>query len=250
MKVVSFVPSLTETLLECGVDVVGRTRYCIHPAEKVANIPIVGGTKNADWSKVYELNVDLVLFDREENTEEMAEDCTLPYFATHVIDLASLGSELQRLGEKLSNKKLIEVAKRATVLAAAKPLTTLPNTNLPHIKKWNIESLKSADNILYLIWRNPWMGVGRNTFIGDVLAKLGLTLPTFDDRYPVLELRDYKKSKTLLLFSSEPYPFQKYEDELVKLGYPSALVDGENFSWFGIRSIRFLENFIVNSHSL
>ncbi|MEK6553965.1 MAG: hypothetical protein AABZ31_01895, partial [Bdellovibrionota bacterium] len=79
---------------------------------------------------------------------------------------------------------------------------------------------------------------------------LGLILPTFEVKYPVLELNDYKKSKTLILFSSEPYPFLKYEEELKKLGYPSVLVDGENFSWFGIRSIRFLENFIVNSHSL
>ncbi len=249
MKIVSFVPSLTETLLECGAQVVGRTRYCIHPANQIADIPVVGGTKQADWSKVYELDVDLVLFDREENTEEMAEECTLPYHATHVTDLASLAKDLKILGQKLSNQKLIELSERAKKLADTKPLATLPASKVPQIKGWSLEG-HTPTNILYMIWRNPWMGVGRDTFIGDVLAKLGLILPTFEVKYPVLELNDYKKSKTLILFSSEPYPFLKYEEELKKLGYPSVLVDGENFSWFGIRSIRFLENFIVNSHSL
>ena len=73
MRVVSLVPSLTETLLECGVEVVGRTRFCIHPADKVADIPAVGGTKEVNWQRCLALEPDLVVMDKEENTLEMAQ---------------------------------------------------------------------------------------------------------------------------------------------------------------------------------
>ena len=90
MRIVSMVPSWTETLLKAGVNVVGRTRYCIHPPKLITNIPIVGGTKDVSWDLVEDLKPDLVLLDQEENPLEMAEECPVPYFATHVNSIESL----------------------------------------------------------------------------------------------------------------------------------------------------------------
>ena len=93
LRVISMVPSWTETLLYAGIQVVGRTRYCIHPADKVAQIPIVGGTKDIKWDLVQDLQADLVLLDREENPLEMAESSPIPFLATHVSSLRELARE-------------------------------------------------------------------------------------------------------------------------------------------------------------
>lgn len=232
MKVVSFVPSLTETLIECGVDVVGRTRYCIHPTS-AKEIPVVGGTKNANWSKVYELNCDLVLFDREENTAEMAEECQLPYYATHVSDIKSLARELMTLGERLKNSALIKLARRAEAVDALTPPS----------------SPGSEKKVVYMIWKNPWMAVGPKTFIADVLAKTGREIFPFEEKYPVVHLDDLKDKNIEVYFSSEPYPFLREQEQLSHLGFTHRFVDGEHFSWFGIRSLRYLES-ILKAQSL
>lgn len=239
MRIVSFVPSFTETFLEAGVEVVGRTRFCIHPPEAQA-IPIVGGTKDGDWEKVRGLKPDLVIFDREENTREMAQACGVPFLSTHVTSMPSLAAELRTLSGALANRALDQYAERAEALLQApfikKPLGS-PLTNLP----------EDVDRILYLIWRNPWMAVSSETFIGSVCGLSGFPLPQFADRYPKIKLEDFSKEKTLLLLSSEPFPFHRYVEEIKSLGFPAILVNGENFSWFGIRSIRYLESLVSPS---
>ena len=236
LRVICFIPSLTETLIECDVHVIGRTRFCIHPEEKVKGIPIVGGTKDADWDKIADLQPDLVIFDREENTLEMAEACNYPFFDSHITSLETLASELARLGKKLSNKKLFELSQR-TLALLKRPRKKVPLPTLKVIKSVAHET----DQFLYLIWRNPWMAVSRKTFIGSVCEFLGNPLPEFETRYPQIDLNKYDPNMTTLLFSSEPYPFHKHEDKIRELPFPSALVNGESYSWFGIRAIRFLE---------
>lgn len=246
MKVVSFVPSLTETLIEAGIDVVGRTRFCIHP-ESARSIPIVGGTKDANWDKVRALKPDLLIFDREENTLEMARECSLPYLSTHVTSLETLASELQTLSRTLSCPALQEYSFRVQKFCSPKGSniglrtdrtrllannTFEPLTNIP----------EEIEQVVYLIWKNPWMAVSRETFIGDVCLKINVWLETFDVKYPEISLEDYDPKTTLLLFSSEPFPFRKHVDAIRMLGFPAALVDGESMSWFGIRSLRFLES--------
>ncbi|WP_428610259.1 helical backbone metal receptor, partial [Sedimenticola sp.] len=75
MRVVSLIPSITESLIDCHVNLVGRSRFCIHPVPQVGHIPVVGGTKQVDWQAMACLAPDLVVLDREENTREMAESC-------------------------------------------------------------------------------------------------------------------------------------------------------------------------------
>lgn len=234
MRVVSLVPSLTETLIECGVNVVGRSRFCIHPAHVVRDIPIVGGTKHVDWNKVAPLHADVILMDREENTKEMAESSPLPVIATHVTSLDSLRDELFNLGRSLHSEKLGTLGREIEHLENKKVKLPVITSLIPPPQK--------IENILYMIWKNPWMAVSLDTFIGSVTAKMGHVLPDFDTKYPTIDLKTYDPKSTLLLFSSEPFPFEKHEAEILKLGFPSAIIDGENYSWFGVRSIRFLQN--------
>ncbi len=100
------VPSWTETLLECGVDVVGRTGYCIHPSDRVATIPVLGGTKDIDWNEVADTGADLILLDKEENTKEMADASPLPFHASHVENIDGLIVELKALATRLNNAPL------------------------------------------------------------------------------------------------------------------------------------------------
>ena len=118
MKIICLIPSLTETLLHCGLSVVGRTRYCVHPPAQVQSIPIVGGTKDVDWDLCQSLGADLVLMDREENTREMADKCPLPYVSTLITSLASCATELRRLSLLLRCPELERLATRTEVVAA------------------------------------------------------------------------------------------------------------------------------------
>lgn len=241
MRVVSMVPSWTETLLKANVNVVGRTRFCIHPPQKITNIPIVGGTKEVSWDLVMDLKPDVVLLDQEENPLEMAEECPVPYLATHVSSLDSLQKELSRLGEHFENPKLIELSVDCLDILEA-PAPRWDFARIPAFQEWVRPASKSYENVAYMIWKKPWMSVSRETYIGSVLEKLGAKVHSFPpgDKYPVVEIEEMQNS--FFLFSSEPFPFQKKVNELKALDLEGAIVDGESYSWFGVRSIEFLRH--------
>lgn len=241
MRIVSFIPSLTETLLACGAEVVGRTRYCVHPAGAVDGIPVVGGTKDADWGAVAALGPDLVVLDREENTRSMAAACPCPSLAVHITSVGEAGPELSRLAAAAGLPALEAVAGRWSRAAARPPrpgdLATLPGM----IAWWRPPG--AQPRVEYLIWRRPWMAVGRGTFIFSMLERMGLAdrLTPHLEKYPRIELEELDPAGTVLLFSSEPYPFARGREELLALGFSCGLIDGESYSWYGIRSLRFLE---------
>lgn len=239
MRVVSMVPSWTETLLKAGVNVVGRTRFCIHPPQKITNIPIVGGTKEVSWELVMDLKPDLVLLDQEENPLEMAEECPVPYLATHVSSITALQKELERLGDHFKNANLIEWSAACLDVVEAPP-AQWNNQKIPGFQEWVKKPSKNYDEVTYLIWKKPWMSVSKETYIGSVLEKLGAKVTSFpaEEKYPVIEIEDHKNS--LFLFSSEPFPFHKKIQELQAADLEGAIVNGEAYSWFGIRSIEFL----------
>lgn len=246
MRVVCLVPSLTETLLHCGVDVVGRTRFCIHPTERVKAISIVGGTKGVDWEKISALAPDLVVFDKEENLKSMAEACSYPWHATHITSIGDIAENLFSLATVLQCEPLKQHADEWRQLASRPNLENIQWSNLPGQLK-GLKSQKPAahiDRIEYVIWRDPWMAVGANTFIGSVLSKVGFSdyLATHDEPYPVLAPLDLQRDDTFYLFSSEPYPFLKHIETLKAEAYQGAIVDGEFYSWFGVRSYRAIKN--------
>lgn len=242
MRVVSMVPSWTETLIEAGIEVVGRTRYCVHPADQVDRIPVVGGTKDIKWDLVEDLKPDLILLDQEENPREMADEAPIPFLATHVASIQDLRREFERLGDFFKNSFLIECAIRCEDLLR----------NRPPPGRWRERiggqsgigwPLKDNQKIIYMIWRKPWMAVTKETYIGSVLTYLGAELENFGESetpYPVVQIENH--SDCYFLFSSEPYPFEKKRAELEKMSLNGAFVDGENYSWFGVRGLRFLES--------
>jgi iron complex transport system substrate-binding protein len=243
-RVVSLVPSWTETLLFAGVDVVGRTRFCIHPEDLVKKIPIVGGTKNWTWEKIVEINPDLVLLDKEENPKFMSEQDTFKWHASHVQNISDMPDQIDQLSNLLSNPQLSELSQRWKTVLSAPKKTIQDFTQLPGILEWGIKPTQPIKQVLYLIWKDPWMAVSCDTFIGSVLDLFGLELPQFADKYPKINLDDFNPKETLILFSSEPYPFLKKKDEMGYLTFPYAFVDGESFSWFGLRALEFIEKSI------
>lgn len=232
IKVISLIPSLTETLLAADVEVVGRTRFCVHAPQ---NISVVGGTKDIDWLKVESLKPDVLIFDKEENPKVFADQSRFPWEAIHVESIATCAIELQRLSALLKAPKLNEFSQRYRQLRPKYvPLNTL--------QKWVSDVSIQTANIEYVIWKDPLMAVSQNTFIGDVLKYFGHRLTCYGVKYPTIEF----KADTTYLFSSEPYPFAKKLDWIREQNISAGLVDGEAFSWFGIRSLNFLEQHLVN----
>lgn len=244
LRVVCLVPSWTETLIEAGVSVVGRTRYCVHPAERVKNIAVVGGTKDVDWHKVAALAPDLVVFDREENTKAMADSCPYPWVATDVTSVQAMPAALEQLAEALNCDALLHMAERYHAVLAA-PVSRSAR-QLPLLSDADASERAVLDEErpwVYLIWRKPWMTVGRDTFIHSLFAHLDHTLITPGDRYPEVSKEWLAQYKPVLLCASEPYPFAgKLNAVKDELQLDALLIDGEPLCWYGIRSLRFLES--------
>ncbi len=238
MRVVSMVPSWTETLVEAGVEVVGRTRHCIHPAGRVESIPVVGGTKDWDWKRITDLRPDYLVLDQEENPRFMAEQSNIPFVATHVQAISDVGLSLRQLGNALGNAVLTGYAEKWEAVAS-QPY----GRDWRSLVEWGRRPSGEIHRFVYVIWRNPWMAVSRETYPGSLLAHCGMPPQFFPEKYPELDLDDYTdREGTLLLFASEPYPFRQRTTGLAELGFPYGFVDGEAFNWFGVRGLRFLES--------
>nr|WP_319390645.1 helical backbone metal receptor [uncultured Cohaesibacter sp.] len=244
MRVISLVPSWTETLLAADVAVVGRTRFCIHPAATVGAIPVVGGTKDWNWDKVLAVKPDLILLDREENARFMAEQGDVPSHVTHVSSLDDMTAALEGLADRLASDGLRAMAERMRALHGLCRQTWQPDQPLPALLDWGRRPTQPVSKILYLIWRKPWMAVSRQSFIGDSLARLGVEIETFEEKYPVIDLAAFDPETTLLLCASEPYPFLGRKRQMAALPFAHAFVDGERLSWYGIRSLEFLEQYL------
>ncbi len=228
-RIVSIVPSQTELLFDLGLDaeVVGRTKYCIHPADKVAGVPIVGGTKNVQISQVAALQPTLILANYEENTEADV-NALRRITPVHVTDIKTLPDALIMIREVggLVNRAAQADALARQIGASFAALRPVMGGESP--------------SVAYLIWRKPWMVAARDTFINAMLAEAGFQNAFASQvRYPVVTEADLQRAAPDLIFlSSEPYPFsQRHEPEL-KACCPEArvvLVDGELFSWYGSR---------------
>lgn len=249
MRVISLVPSWTETLLLSGVNVVGRTRFCIHPKNHVAPLQVVGGTKDLDWEKVKALKADLLILDQEENLPWMKEQSPIPTLVTHVTSIQDMPQQLEKLAQALpENAASLHTLAERWKAVIAKPHQQWNFQQIPgEIEK--IPGTKPAQNfekLVYVIWKNPWMAAAKNTFIGSMLTHLGAEkyFPEFEKKYPTFEMSDFDLQKTYFLFSSEPFPFAKKKSDLEKLGVQGGIIDGECYSWFGIRSLEFVEKVI------
>jgi len=222
-RIISLVPSQTEFLIDIGAPVFGRTKFCIHPYEKVNQIPVIGGTKNFRFEKIEELKPDLIIGNKEENYEEgiLRLEEKHPVWMSDIANLSESFDMMKSLGQITDREKPAE-----TVLTACREAID------------KVQGTKSG-KVIYLIWKNPWMVAGKETFLDHMLHFLGYENLIKADRYPELTLDEMKELQPDQLFlSSEPFPFQeKHLDELQEL-FPETdcqLVDGELFSWYGSR---------------
>lgn len=231
--IISLVPSLTELLfnLDLGDNVIGRTRFCVHPKEKVADIPIIGGTKNPRLDKIRELKPDLIIANKEENRQSDVEELER--------DFNVLITEISTIDEALF--AIHDIGYTCGVQIQAKNLIKKIQQEMDRVPD---EPIVSA---AYFIWRDPWMTVGNDTYIHSVMSHWNYE-NVFDDRvrYPTTTLHELSLKKPKIIFlSSEPYPFKEKHIKEVGDVCPSSnivLVNGEWFSWYGSRMLQSFKN--------
>jgi ABC-type Fe3+-hydroxamate transport system substrate-binding protein len=211
MRVVSLVPSATETLLEWDVEPVAVTRFCEQP-----RLPAVGGTKDPDLEAIISLRPDLVVMCVEENRREDAETLEARGLRVHPIDIDTVddvASELHLLADALEVRR---------------PLIEEP----AHLPPLGLTAFVP-------IWRRPWMTVGRSTYASSLLERIGVeTVPRDgEDRYPAVELTAaVAAGPDLVIAPDEPYPFgERHRDELNAVA-PVLFVDGKDLLWWGTRT--------------
>ncbi len=231
MRIISLVPSQTELLYDLGLDdeVVGITKFCIHPEHWFHNKIRVGGTKNIKIEIIHQLKPDLIIANKEENTKEQIEELRKHYHVW-ITDISTLADALQMIKEI---GELVGKYEEANLLAKnihgkfLELKTQLQNTSY---------KLRTA----YLIWQNPFMAAGGDTFINDMMNHCGFeNIFKEINRYPEITVEQLRKKNCELLFlSSEPFPFKQKHIEELTLQLPKTkilLADGEMFSWYGSR---------------
>lgn len=241
-RIVSLVPSLTEALFVLGLGerVVGVTDWCVHPAEAVAPLPKVGGTKNPDLDAILGLRPDLVIANREENRPrdvERLEAAGVPVWVTYPRTVAEGAALLRALADLGADAARVEAVvapvehalARATGAAAAEPVP-----------------------FFCPIWKRPWMAVGADTYAHDLLRVCGgrnVFADRADRRYPIVEIEDVVAARpAVILLPDEPYAFGERDVlELATLDVPAAhdgrihCIDGTLVSWYGPRIARAID---------
>jgi iron complex transport system substrate-binding protein len=235
MRLVSLCPSLTELVFDLGRgdDLVGRTKFCVHPVGRVERIESVGGTKNPKVARIVELAPDLVLMNEEENRREDAEALAAAGVRCHVSfprDVDDTARTVRDVGAVLGRPEEAERIASDIERRAARVR----------------ESARHAPAVryAYVIWRNPWMVAGGDTFVTAMLALPGgeNVFAEHPERYPTVTAEQLAAADPDAVFlSSEPFPFkEKHAEELAAAsGVPRArmhFVDGEYLTWHGSRT--------------
>jgi ABC-type Fe3+-hydroxamate transport system substrate-binding protein len=228
MRIISLVPSQTEWLYDIGLGhcLIGKTRFCVHPKKGLEQALIIGGTKKLHLQRIRELQPNLIIGNKEENEKAQIE-ALRSEFPVWMSDISTLDEAL------LMMRQTAEITGQSEVAAPLIERIASAFSNLPEKRK---------GSALYLIWREPWMGAGHQTYIHDMLHWAGYDNVLAQSRYPELSLDDIVNlSPEHILLSSEPYPFkEKHIAELQEI-LPLArivLVDGELFSWYGSRLLQ------------
>lgn len=226
-RIVSLVPSQTELLFDLDLEdkVVGITKFCIHPASWFKNKQRIGGTKNINFKAIEKLKPDLIIANKEENTQREIEKL-MNLYPVWVSDIGNLEDALRMIvdvGELTNTKKrAIEIAKNI---------------------KADFSGFESVINksAAYIIWNNPIMTINKTRFINDMLKRNGL-INVFAEKakeYPEISKDELiRANPEIILLSSEPFPFKEKHLQVFNEICPSAkviLVDGEFFSWYGSR---------------
>lgn len=237
-RIVSLVPSQTELLYALGLkdQIVGITHFCIHPKEKPSSVTKVGGTKKLNHAKIAALKPDLIIANKEENTQADVEKLAqnYPVWVSDINHLSEAPKLFRDIGE------LVQKTEEAEKLILAL------EQNIEGIK--NQFSHLSNKNTAYFIWNNPLMVCAQDTFVHSVLSHLGLeNVFAHQTRYPETNFTELRELQPrYILLSSEPYPFAEKHIQQFQQELPNSqviLVDGEIFSWYGIRLLQMKKYF-------
>jgi ABC-type Fe3+-hydroxamate transport system substrate-binding protein len=239
-RIVCLVPSITELVCDLGLadQLVGRPGFCIHPWETVRTIPKLGGTKDVKLDRIRELAPTHAILNIDENRRELADE--LAEFVPNIVVTHPLGP-----GDNLALYRLIGAIFDRD--AEAERLCAELERGLDELRG----RTHPAREVLYLIWRDPWMAISPDTYIARTLALVNWRSHPLspDDRYPEVELERYAGRVDHVLLSSEPYHFKEGHLAEVAAAVPGAevsLIDGEMTSWYGSRAIaglRYLDEF-------
>jgi len=231
-RIISLVPSQSELLWYLGVqnELAGITKFCIHPEEMFRSVTRVGGTKELKFDVIKKLQPDLIIANKEENEQEQIEELCkhYPVWISDIYNLENAFQMMLGVGD-ITNRKT-EVSQLVQVIKEKHAQFRMQNS------EFRIEG-----SIAYLIWKNPYMVAGGNTFIDHLLSECGFTnvFSNEKSRYPEVTTQMLIEKKPEFIFlSSEPYPFKEKHIEELKvhlLNSKIVLVDGEMFSWYGSR---------------
>lgn len=234
LRIVSLVPSQTELLYDLGLEeeVVGITKFCIHPQRWFKSKTRVGGTKKINMDTIQSLHPTLIIANKEENEKEQIEQLSLefPVWISDISNLSEALDMISRIGSLVGKSKEAEnIVHRISTQHAALSLR------------------KSEKRVLYLIWQNPILVAGRDTFIDDMIRACGFQNAVSTSRYPELSVDEIVSLNPEIIFlSSEPFPFKEKHLKAWKAVLPEAeikLVDGELFSWYGSRLLKSFDYF-------
>ena len=224
-RIISIVPSQSELLWDLGLkeELVGITKFCIHPQQMFDSIERVGGTKNLNIDKIRALKPDVIIGNKEENEQSQIIELQKE-FNVWMSDIFTLQDALQMIDG------IGALVNKSNETNRIKHQIQHSFLNLQQISKTG----------LYLIWNKPYMVAGRATFIGDMMQKIGIhNVLEQNSRYPELSLEEIKiLHPDIILLSSEPYPFKEEHIKELQNELPKSkviLVDGEFFSWYGSR---------------
>ncbi len=237
LRIVSVVPSQTELLYDLGLknQIVGLTKFCIEPQELETETQKwfelkskIGGTKNIDIEKVKSLNPHIIFANKEENDKDQIESLRKE-FIVYTSDIYDLKSSLEMIAH-VGQLTKTEFEAQSII---SKISLNFKEIQFPAIKK----------TAIYFIWKNPYMTVGGDTFIHQMIEECGFSNLTIDKkRYPVIEIEEMKELNPEVIFlSSEPYPFKEKHIQEFQEILPNALiyiVDGQKFSWYGSHLIQ------------
>ncbi len=226
-RIVCLVPSLTELLayFELDQEVVGITKFCIYPEDWFKDKERVGGTKTIDIEKIKSLNVDLIIGNKEENTKEDIEALMqiAPVWMSDVNSIEDTYHLIASLSSIFNKEEL-----------GAQLIQNLRSYFQLHATEG------AGKSVLYFIWHNPGFVAGKNTYIDSYLAALGYRNCVSVERYPDSNTIG-EINPDVVFLSSEPFPFQENHLSHYQSLYPDAeiiLVDGERYSWYGVRTLR------------
>jgi len=230
-RIISLVPSQTELLhfLELELETIGITKFCVHPSSWHREKIKIGGTKNIDVEKIISLEPDLIIANKEENVKEQIEKLAQD-FNVWVTDVNNLIDSLKMINDiGILTKK--EIRSNALIHLIKNAFT-----------ESQLES-NGLKNVVYLIWKDPYMTIGGDTFINNMLLQSGFKNMLDDKlRYPEVNLDALRELKPEYIFlSSEPYPFSNKHKEELQTELPDSkivLVNGEMFSWYGPRLLQ------------